>query len=56
MGDAKYLNKMHAPKTLSVVKGCPVMLLKNLSNTLVNGLIGSVKSFDENNITVHFQN
>ncbi|XP_053384702.1 uncharacterized protein LOC128550205 [Mercenaria mercenaria] len=41
-GDRKYLNKILAPQTLWLKKETPVMLLRNLSDKLVNGLQGTV--------------
>lgn len=37
-----YLNKFLAAKNLGLKTGCPVMLVRNLSDTLVNGLRGTV--------------
>ena len=39
---------------LIVKKGCPVMLLKNMSDKFVNGLQGTVDSFTDCNVTVIF--
>ena len=39
-----YLNKMLAPKNLGLKPSCSVILLINLSDKLVNGLIGTVKA------------
>jgi hypothetical protein len=39
-----YLNKMLAPKNLRLKPSCSVILLINLSDKLVNGLIGTVKA------------
>ena len=47
-GSSHYLAKFMAPKNLGIKVGCPVMLVKNLSDTLVNGLQGTViKTFEE---------
>ena len=40
----QYLNKMLAPKNLGLKPSCSVILLINLSDKLVNGLIGTVKA------------
>lgn len=53
-GEIRYLNKITAPSTLWVKIGCPVILLRNLSQTLVNGLIGTVVGVEEDGIIVHF--
>lgn len=37
-------------------ENCPVMLVKNLSNTLVNGLQGKVLSKSKYSVTVTFRN
>ncbi|KAK3088180.1 hypothetical protein FSP39_015772 [Pinctada imbricata] len=42
-GSKHYIAKFLAPQHLGLKIGCPVMLLVNLSDTLVNGKIGSVK-------------
>ena len=39
------LNDLLAPKEITLKVGAQVMLIKNLDNTLVNGLTGKVKSF-----------
>lgn len=41
-GDAKNLNEIPAPRILWLKQKCPVILLRNLSNKLVNGLQGYV--------------
>lgn len=53
-GTHKYLKRIIAPNYLAIKIGCPVILLINLSSTLVNGLHGIVKSYDDNSIGVHF--
>lgn len=42
-GDSFYLQKFQAPKILGLKIGCPVMLVVNLSSTLVNGTTGTVR-------------
>lgn len=41
-GDLIYLKKMQAPKHLGLKVNCPIVLIKNLDNKLVNGLTGTV--------------
>ena len=54
-GDPKYLKKITAPKTLILKVGCPVILLRNISPTLVNGLRGHVNRLEEDGPTVSFE-
>ncbi len=42
-GPAKYLKRILTPRTLAINVGCPVMLLRNLNDQLVNGLTGEVQ-------------
>jgi ATP-dependent DNA helicase PIF1 len=52
-GDTHYLNTFLAPKNLGLKIGCPVMLLVNLSNELVNGKIGKVSNISvEDNVNL----
>ncbi|CAC5364753.1 PIF1 [Mytilus coruscus] len=53
-GDHFYLKKMLAPKHLGLKISAPVMLLVNLSDKLVNGLIGRVQKIHEHEIQVQF--
>ncbi|XP_060571759.1 uncharacterized protein LOC132729940 [Ruditapes philippinarum] len=53
-GDRKFLNKILAPQTLWLKKGAPVMLLRNLSDKLVNGLRGTVVDITESGPVVEF--
>jgi hypothetical protein len=56
-GDVARLNSssgMLALKTLTVKRGCPVMLLRNLSDNLVNGSTGRVVDLNEDGPVVHF--
>lgn len=55
-GDCKLLKKIPVPKTLFLKLNCPVMLVKNLSDTLVNGLQGKVVNIDVNFVSVKFGN
>ena len=43
-----------APRVLWLKKGCPVTLVRNLSDTLVNGLRGTVEAIDEDGPIVRF--
>ena len=43
-----------AMKNLCLKRGCPVMLLHNISNRLVNGSTGVVVDLDETGPKVHF--
>ena len=53
-GSHHYLNKMLAPKNLGLKPSCSVILLINLSDKLVNGLIGTVKAIKNDSIDVNF--
>ena len=53
-GSQHYLNKFVALKNLGLKINCPVMLIRNLSDTLVNGLRGVVKKLDTDSIEVKF--
>lgn len=57
-GDTNKLERMPVPKTLHLKIGCSILLLKNLSDKLVNGLRGTVVKIDKTNKTVgvNFQN
>jgi hypothetical protein len=46
-GSTDFLKKIPAPKFLEIKIGVPVMLLINMSNTLVNGRVGIVTEVDE---------
>lgn len=54
-GQLKYLNTVLAPKTLWVKKGSPVMLLRNISDKLVNGLQGTVIDVTGDGPVVEFE-
>ncbi|XP_045173548.2 uncharacterized protein LOC123535080 [Mercenaria mercenaria] len=45
-GDISQLDHIQAPHSLWLKVGCPVILLQNLSDKLVNGLRGHVHAFD----------
>ncbi|XP_060065940.1 LOW QUALITY PROTEIN: uncharacterized protein LOC132546245 [Ylistrum balloti] len=49
-----YLGKFLAPKNLGLKAGCPVMLVKNLSDSLVNGLRGIVNKLYTDSVDVKF--
>ena len=51
----KLRRSVDAPYILCLKVGAPVLLTINLSDTLVNGLIGSVTSMDTSSVTVYFQ-
>jgi hypothetical protein len=53
-GSQHYLNKFVALKNLGLKINCPVMLICNLSDTLVNGLRVVVKKLDTDSIEVKF--
>jgi hypothetical protein len=53
-GDSHYLNKMTVQKVLRLKVGCPVILLKNLSSELVNGLQGTVTELHKDHVYVRF--
>jgi ATP-dependent exoDNAse (exonuclease V) alpha subunit len=54
-GSNYYLDKYLAPNNLGLKVGCPVMLLKNLSNVLVNGLRGIVFQMNPESVDVKFE-
>jgi hypothetical protein len=53
-GDKKKLDKILIPKRLWIKVGCKVMLMKNLSDKLVNESIGTVRATADNYIDVEF--
>ena len=53
-GSQHYLNKFVAQNNLGLKINCPVMLIRNLSDTLVNGLRGVVTKLDTDSIEVKF--
>ena len=53
-GDLYELKSVTAPKTLWLKVGCPIILLKNLSDTLVNGLRGTLLSVTDSELVVKF--
>ncbi|WAR09810.1 PIF1-like protein [Mya arenaria] len=53
-GRAKDLAKITAPRLLWIKKSCPVILLRNLSKTLVNGLSGYVSEVDDSGPVINF--
>ncbi|XP_061167824.1 uncharacterized protein LOC133176769 [Saccostrea echinata] len=53
-GSNHYLSKFLAPKNLGLKVGCPVMLVRNLSDSLVNGLCGTVVQLMSDSVDVKF--
>ncbi|CAC5396937.1 PIF1 [Mytilus coruscus] len=53
-GSQHYLSKFLAPKNLGLKLGCPVMLIKNLNDILVNGLCGTVTKLSADSVEVKF--
>lgn len=53
-GEEKYLQEIIAPHTLWLKNGAKVMLLRNLSDTLVNGLRGTVTDISQDSLCVYF--
>jgi ATP-dependent DNA helicase PIF1 len=53
-GDVRMLIKSTAPPRLWLKEGCPVILIRNLNNKLVNGLRGKVVDFEDTSPIVHF--
>jgi hypothetical protein len=53
-GDKTRLNSVAAAKILELKKWCPVILLVNLLDELVNGLTGEVMSFSSEAVDVYF--
>lgn len=53
-GSEHYLNKMLAPKNLGIKNDCSIMLVKNLSESLVNGLRGKVTKLYAKSVDVEF--
>ncbi|XP_060602417.1 uncharacterized protein LOC132755555 [Ruditapes philippinarum] len=54
-GEERYLNTLTVQKTLWLKKNAKVMLLRNLSDQLVNGLCGTVVGVREGEVDVHFK-
>ncbi|KAL3842982.1 hypothetical protein ACJMK2_020950 [Sinanodonta woodiana] len=52
----KLCSKMCVPKLLHLKIGCLVMLVKNISSALVNGLQGKVVAIKAYSVTVDFEN
>lgn len=53
-GEERYLSNVSAPRKLWLKNGCPVILLRNISDKLVNGLRGEVQGLTENGPIVYF--
>ena len=54
VGSPKYLKRILALQRVAFKVGCKVMLLRNLTDILVNGLLGVVTQLEDDNIYVHF--
>ena len=54
-GDPHYLNKLLAPKRLGIKDDSPVMLLRNINDRFVNGLIGRVLYIEPECVKVAFK-
>ena len=50
----KMRQSVHAPQQLALKVGAPVILIKNLSNHLVNGLTGVVKDMSNDTVSGYF--
>lgn len=53
-GDRDRLINIRAPKLLAVKKGCPVILIMNINDELVNGLTGEVHNTTDDSIEIYF--
>ena len=54
-GEPKYLQKIRADQILWLKEECEVILMKNISDQLVNGSRGIVKGMTADTVQVHFQ-
>ncbi|XP_070204769.1 uncharacterized protein [Littorina saxatilis] len=54
-GDVRSLKNTRAPKILWLKKDCPVMLIRNISDQLVNGSLGHVVDLHHDKVVVHFE-
>ena len=54
-GESRHLKKLSAPREMTLKRGVPVMLLRNISSVLVNGSLGRVVDFTEEGPVVHFE-
>ncbi|KAJ8020345.1 ATP-dependent DNA helicase PIF1 [Holothuria leucospilota] len=54
-GDMEVLSQCTAPKQLYLKDGAPIILTVNISNTIVNGMRGTVQDMQPNYITVKFE-
>ena len=50
----KMRGSVDVPQELCLKVSAPVILVKNLSTTLVNGLLGYVETLHEDSVSVHF--
>ena len=53
-GNTRELSNLTAPRVLWLKISSPVILLRNLSGKLVNGLRGTVHDINEEGVTVEF--
>lgn len=53
-GEKRFIEKITVPKVLWLKKGAPVILMRNLTDKLVNGLKGHVVGIGENGPVVKF--
>ena len=53
-GDVRLLRRIQAPKVVNLKRLCPVILLTNMSDTLVNGSTGKVVGFGSDGPLVEF--
>ena len=49
-----YVTSFFVLQSLKLKTGCPVMVVANITEDIVNGLIGHVAELGENSIKVHF--
>ena len=54
-GSEHYLNRFLTPKHLGVKVGCPVILIKNISDVLLNGIRSTVTNVYEKSVAVNFE-
>ncbi|XP_070568720.1 uncharacterized protein [Ptychodera flava] len=54
VGDPLLLNRLPVPKVVRLKEGAPVMLVKNMSKYLVNGLRGTVMKNEPEKVHVYF--
>ncbi len=52
IGTAADLRGLQAPPTLHLKEGCPIILVANLSESLVNGAMGKLVRAEQDHVTV----